>query len=500
MDLTHYLLAGYGMLFIETNEIKRAIRSIKANGFDLVYWNINRGIIVNEVNYNEDQECDQLSIIEAAISKPRTVFILERYDQFLDNNLITQMLLDAYKLLKANQTCMVIVGTDSKQIPIDIKEFIPVLDFELPCRDEIVTIATGIQEAVIESANDMLNSGKWTKEEFDASNYSVTSEITDACQGMSYEEIENVLAYSAVKHRKFDLMTILERKRYIIRQTGFMDFFQPEPIESLGGLEEFKNYWKKRIEPFKNPDSVKPKVRSVLLVGFQGTGKSLAVKCLSSLLEWPGIVLDVGGLKGGIVGETEAKTRRATKIIDGFGKAVICIDEIEKAFGGTGRGMAHETSEGILGHFLTWMQERKSDAVIVATANNLDILPPEFLRLGRWDTIFFVDLPNPTEVKQIINIKNKQFKSELPNDDQFCENLWKEKWSGAEIEQLAKDSHYENSIMAALQQIPVLAQYREKELQSIKEKAKIYRHANTSYIPKKSKSLKVKGKRAMTLQ
>lgn len=505
MDITNYLLAGYGMMFIETNEIKRAIRSIHVNqdAFSIVYWNANRGIIINEIDFNEDVECDMLDIISSAMKKERTVFILENYDQFLDNDVVVQTLLDAYKFLKSNQTCLVIVGTDSKKIPKSIKEFVPVLDFDLPCRDEIVSIATGIQEAVIESANDMLKSGKWTQDEFDTSNYAVTAEIVDACQGMSYEEIENVLAYSAVSHRKFDLMTILERKRYIIRQTGFMDFFQPEPIENLGGMEEFKSYWKRRIEPFKNADSDKPKVRSVLLVGFQGTGKSLAVKCLSSLLEWPGIILDVGGLKGGIVGETEAKTRQATKIIDGFGKAVICIDEIEKAFGGTGRGMAHETSEGILGHFLTWMQERESDAVIVATANNLDILPPEFLRLGRWDTIFFVDLPNPDEIHKIIEIKNKKFKSQLPNDATFCQNLWKEKWSGAEIEQLAKDIHYEDSLMSAISQIPVLAQYREKELQSIKEKAKIYRKANAQYNPKKGQKLKVKnntGKRTMTLQ
>jgi SpoVK/Ycf46/Vps4 family AAA+-type ATPase len=298
---------------------------------------------------------------------------------------------------------------------------------------------------------------------------------------MSYEEIENVIAYSAIIHRKFDLMTILERKRQVIKATGFMDFLEVLPIETLGGLELFKSYFKSRIEPFKNPDSVKPKIKSVLLVGFQGTGKSHAVKCLCSLLGWPGIMLDIGGLKGSLVGETEKNTRLATKTIDAFGKCVVAIDEIEKAFGGTGKGQAHETSEGILGHFLTWMQERTSDAVLIATANNLDVLPPEFLRAGgRWDAIFFVNLPNPDEVKHIIEIKNGQYKSNVPTDKSFCKRLYQEKWSGAEIEQLAKDSHYEDDIENAMRQIPILAQYREKELQSIKEKASIYRHANNN--------------------
>ena len=444
MELTNYLLAGYGMLFIETTEIKRAIRSVVINEqFTKLNWNPLRGIVIDPHDMTKDKECDHLEIIEKASELERTAIILENFDEFLDNFNVMQSLLNAYDSLKSNQTCLIVVGTDSKSIPTALKEFIPVLDFELPTKEEINSIATHISESASSSAKEMLDSGKFTKEEYKEIDYSVTGEVIDACQGMSYEEIENVLAYSAICKRSFDMTTILDRKRQVIKQTGFMDFMQVLPIETLGGLDLFKNYFISRIEPFKNPDSIKPKIKSVLLVGFQGTGKTHAIKCLCSLLNWSGIMLDIGGLKGGIVGETEAKTRLATKTIDAFGKCVVGIDEIEKAFGGTGRGMAHETSEGILGHFLTWMQERTSDAIIAATANNLDILPPEFLRSGRWDAIFFVNLPNPNEVKHIIEIKNNIWKANLPTDAKFCERLYKEKWSGAEIEQLAKDSHFE---------------------------------------------------------
>jgi hypothetical protein len=481
MDLTNYLLAGYGMIFIETTEIKRAIRSINLNGkFTKVIWNPTRGIVVDPLNWDKDVACDRLEILEKAITFERTAVILENYDEFLSNFIIMQTLLNSYEMLKSNQTCLVIVGTESKTIPTALKEFIPVLDFELPTKNEIQTIATNIADSASNSAKEMLDSGKFSKEEYKEIDYNVTGEIVDACMGMSYEEIENVLAYSAIKNRTFDLLTILERKRQIIKQTGFMDFMRILPIDTLGGLDLFKSYFISRVEPFKNPDSIKPKIKSVLLVGFQGTGKSHAIKCLCSLLGWPGIMLDIGALKGGIVGETEKNTRRATKTIDAFGKCVVGIDEIEKAFGGTGRGMAHETSEGILGHFLTWMQERTSEGIIAATANNLDILPPEFLRSGRWDAIFFVNLPNPNEVKHIIEIKNKIWHSKLPMDESFCKRLYDEKWSGAEIEQLAKDSHYENDLESAMKQIPILAQYREKELSALKEKASIYRHANAT--------------------
>jgi SpoVK/Ycf46/Vps4 family AAA+-type ATPase len=296
---------------------------------------------------------------------------------------------------------------------------------------------------------------------------------------MSFEEIENVLAFSAITKRKFDLDTVLARKRKIIQSTGYMDFLQPAPIEDLGGLDLLKDYFFKRIEPFTNPDSIKPKIKSILLCGIQGTGKSLAIKIACSIFGWPGLLLDVGGLKGGIVGETEAKTRSATKIIDSFGHCVVGIDEIEKAFGGAGKGQAHETSEGMLGFFLTWMQERTSDALLMATANNLEILPPEFLRAGRFDAIFFVNLPNPVEIKFIIDIKNRQYKSNLPNDPEFCNRLYEEKWSGAEIEQLAKDSHFEDNLEEAMKQIPILAQYREKELDDLKAKAAHFRNANS---------------------
>lgn len=493
MELTNYLKAGYGMIFIETSEIKRAIRSITFNGsFEKIIWNPVLGIMIDTHNWAKNQECDHLEIIEKAVKAERTAIVLENYDEFIENFQVMQTLLNAYELLKSNQTCIVIVGTNSKAIPTALKEFIPVIEFNLPNRDEIKTIATNLAESANTSAKEMLDTGKFTQEEYDKINYEVTGEVIDACMGMSYEEIENVLAYSAITNKTFDLLTILERKRQVIKQTGFMDFMEVLPIETLGGLDPFKEYFKSRIEPFKNPDSIKPKIKSVLLVGFQGTGKSHAIKCLCSLLGWPGIMLDIGGLKGGIVGETEQKTRLATKTIDAFGKCVIGIDEIEKAFGGTGKGMAHETSEGILGHFLTWMQERKTDAIIVATANNLDILPPEFLRSGRWDAIFFVNLPNPNEVKHIIDIKNKIFKSSLPNDKEFCERLYEEKWSGAEIEQLAKDIHFETDIENAMRQIPILAQYREKELTSIKEKASIYRNANATMGISKLRKIKRK--------
>ena len=498
MDLSNYVKAGYGFLFVETTEIKRAVRSLRFEPFTTMYWNANSGLMNDPMDFDKGMVIDSYQLISKVAKLNRTAVILENYDEFIENFMTVQELLNYYTVLKSNQTCLVMVGVDSKSIPTSLKEFIPVVEFNLPTREEINKIAKGISESAKEAAKDMLDSNKFTKEEYENIDYTVTGEVIDACQGMSHEEIENVLSYSAIVNRSFDLMTILDRKRQVIKKTGFMDFMEVLPIESLGGLDLFKKYWSRRIEPFKNPLSKKPKIKSVLLVGFQGTGKSHAIKCLCSLLGWPGIILDIGALKGSLVGQTEQNTRLATKTIDAFGKCIVGIDEIEKAFGGTGKGMAHETSEGILGHFLTWMQERSTDAIVVATANNLDILPPEFLRSGRWDAIFFVNLPNPNEIKDIIEIKNNQFLSEIPTDMDFCKRLFQEKWSGAEIEQLAKDIHYEDDIEEAMRQIPILAKYREKELENLKEKAQIYRNANAGMLIGNRSAL-LKKKRKLSL-
>jgi SpoVK/Ycf46/Vps4 family AAA+-type ATPase len=300
---------------------------------------------------------------------------------------------------------------------------------------------------------------------------------------MSQEEIENVLSLSMIEHRCFNIKTILDRKRQIIRATGFMDFIHPEPIDQLGGLENLKDYIFKRKVAFE-PNSNKPKLRSILIVGFPGTGKSLAVKCVSSIFDWPGISLDVGSLKGGLVGETEKNTRIACKTIDAFGKAVVMLDEIEKAFAGGNKGSStgdSGVSAGMLGYFLTWMQERTSEGILIATANDLDKLPPEFLRAGRWDTVFFVDLPNRGEIKSIIQIMNGRYNSELPNDTKFIERLFNEGWTGAEIEQLAKDSHFD-SIDVALKNIPLLSTMRKNDMNEIRNKAKLYRKASAEDI------------------
>ena len=467
-NISSYLKSGYSCIFIETAEIKRCVKSIIVDEpFQKIHWDFVSGLDLG----SDTTEMDHLELLEKAKELNQTTIVCENFDFFIDNKMLIQTFLNNYETYKFNQVCFVIVGSDIQTIPVLLKELIPIIPFDLPTKDEIRVIAENLSEEALESIK---NSTKENEEEYD---FKVTEEVIESCLGMSYEEIENVLALSLIEHKGFNIKTILNRKRQIIRSTGFMDFMNPEPIENLGGLENLKKYVFKRKEAFKE-GSIKPKLRSILLVGIQGCGKSLSTKVIASIFDWPLVSLDIGALKGGIVGETEKNVRRATKTIDAFGKAIIQLEEIEKSLAGaSGQNLDSGVSAGLFGYLLTWFQERTSEGILIATSNDLSKLPPEFLRAGRWDAIFFTDFPNEKEVKEIIAIMNRRYKSDLPISDEFCNELKEEEWTGAEIEQLAKDSHFD-SIEKAKENIPLISDFRKDDIIEIKKKAKQFRIAN----------------------
>jgi AAA+ superfamily predicted ATPase len=494
LNLTNYQKAGYGAVFVETMEMKRAIRSIEIDEpFRQKLWSPIRGLINNYHSFADDEPMNAIQVLQRSVGQQadgaigvapqNTAFVLESFDEFIEQFDVIQTLLDIYDMLKSNATMLIIVGSTSESIPSKLKEFIPVVEFHMPNESEIRSIAESIAESSITEL------GVAYKDSF-----IIDDSTIEACKGLTWEEIENALAKSAVETRSFDYHHIMERKKMVIKKTGFMQFIQPEPIENLGGLEKFKNYWQLRAEPFLNDDSMKPKVKAVLVAGYPGTGKSLGAKVLASILDWPVILFDIGAIKEGIVGETEKKMRKATYTIDSIGRCIVVMDEIEKFFGNTGSGGSTTSGvdEGMLGHMLTWMQERTSEGILYGTANNLDALPPEFKRAGgRWDTIFFVNLPNPDEIEEIISIHNKKYKSKVPSDPEFCKILSNEGWSGAEIEQLAKDSHYE-SIKECSENIPILSKHESRKFERTRELAKMYRWANTKEETAKVKPRKLK--------
>jgi AAA+ superfamily predicted ATPase len=454
MNITNYIEAGFPLLFVETYEIKRAVKSIQVDeGFNKFVWNLIDGLVDIQPELR-----DPLILVEqvSEILPNKSVVVLENFEMFLESVELSQMILNKILLLKHKQITLCMVGTEHK-FPGPLDKMITVLEFALPTKEEFRKIVKDFAEQV--------------EVDYDEN-------VADACIGLSLEEGENAVALQLVKEHKLDKKSVLETKRIMIRKTGFMDIIEPEQMDSVGGQEKGKNYIFLRKEAWEPGNESKPKMKAMLLGGIPGSGKTLFGKAAASVFNVPLVKVDIGAMKGGIVGETEKKTRLATKTIDAIGPCIVLIDEIEKAFAGTGKSDYvgdSGVSKGQLGHFLTWMQDRTSEAVIIATANSVASLPDEFLRAGRWDAIWFVDFPNFEERKEIVSIMNKKWKAELPIDDVFIDSL--EHWTGAEIEQLAKDSHFE-SVENCIENIPILWNFRRKEMEAIQEWGKTVRKAN----------------------
>ena len=270
-----------------------------------------------------------------------------------------------------------------------------------------------------------------------------------AFKGLSEFEIKNILALAATNDAvidRADLALVHEHKKQLVQKSGIMEMVQvKEKISDIGGLENLKKWLESKARVFKHIDRAKefgvdvPK--GVLIAGLPGCGKSLNAKAAASLFGVPLLRMDMGRLMGKYVGESESNMRRAIQLVEAISPCVLWIDELEKAFAGiSGGGGGSEVTTRLFGTFLTWMQEKEGMAFVVATANNISHLPPELLRKGRFDEIFYVGLPTPMERAKIFQIHIKKRKQ--PVDSIDIQSLAKETegYSGADIEGVVKEA------------------------------------------------------------
>jgi SpoVK/Ycf46/Vps4 family AAA+-type ATPase len=267
-------------------------------------------------------------------------------------------------------------------------------------------------------------------------------EIVRSCQGLSMERIRRVLSKAIATHGSLemdDLELILAEKRQIIRQTQILDFVPAsEVITDIGGLDNLKDWLLRRGGSFSEQarEYGIPHPRGLLLAGIQGTGKSLTAKAIAHHWHLPLLRLDVGRLFAGLVGESESRTRQMIQLAEALAPCILWIDEIDKAFAGADGRSDSGTTSRVFGTFITWLAEKTSPVFVVATANNIQSLPPELLRKGRFDEIFFVGLPTTEERKAIFEVHLNHLRPHnLATYD--LERLAYETpdFSGAEIEQ-----------------------------------------------------------------
>lgn len=245
---------------------------------------------------------------------------------------------------------------------------------------------------------------------------------------------------------KKDKDLILKEKEQNVRKSGMLEIISvKDSLDEIGGLDGMKQYLEKKSDIFMNLSESKkfgvdlPK--GILIVGMPGCGKSLTAKVTSKMFDVPLLRLDVGKLMGKYVGESEDNLRRAIKTAEAVAPCVLWIDELEKAFAGVGgSGGGSDVTTRLFGNFLTWLQEKESSVYVVATSNDISKLPPEFLRKGRFDELFFVDLPNDEERRQIFEIHLKKRRKMNKNIDTIKLLKSTAGYSGADIESVVKEA------------------------------------------------------------
>jgi len=437
-ELALFLKARYPIIYINTIEEDRVEYVIRKN----VKTNLNRSIyswdFVDGYTNNPNNEgfakrnpLQALELVERLNTETPAVFLLKDFNRFLTDLSISRKLRNISRILKLQPKTIIIIGSDLN-IPKELQDLITVLQFQLPLEEEI----SQELNRLVNSLNIKIDS-------------QLFENLTRACQGLSLERIRRVLSKIIATYKTIDdnsIAVLLSEKKQIISQTEILEYAAVnEKITNLGGLDNLKDWLKKRKTAFglQASNYGLPTPRGLLLIGIQGTGKSLTAKAIANEWQLPLLKLDVGKLFGGIVGESESRLRQMINVAETISPCILWIDEIDKAFSNTESKGDSGTSNRVLATFISWLSEKTKPVFVISTANNIDLLPLEIIRKGRFDEIFFLDLPQKEEREEIFKIHLKEFRP----------NSWKsfnysklaqlsESFSGAEIRQSIIEGMY----------------------------------------------------------
>ena len=437
-ELALFLKARYPIIYINTIEEDRVEYIIRKN----IKTNLNRSIyswdFVDGYTNNPNNEgfakrnpLQALELVERLSSETPALFILKDFNRFLTDLSISRKLRNISRILKLQPKTIIIIGSDLT-IPKELQDLLTVLQFQLPLENEI----SQELDRLVTSLNIQIDP-------------QLFENLTRACQGLSLERIRRVLSKIIATYKTIDnnsIAILLSEKKQIISQTEILEYTSvDEKITNLGGLDNLKDWLRKRKTAFglQASNYGLPTPRGLLLVGIQGTGKSLTAKAIANEWQLPLLKLDVGKLFGGIVGESESRLRQMINVAETISPCILWIDEIDKAFSNTESKGDSGTSNRVLATFVSWLSEKKKPVFVIATANNIDLLPLEIIRKGRFDEIFFLDLPKKEEREEIFKIHIQEFR---PNSwESFDYNKLaelSESFSGAEIRQSIIEGMY----------------------------------------------------------
>lgn len=456
-DFANLVNAGFPYIYIPSYEEERITNMIKSilddkelikNDRKLYIWTQTDGL-VNENSKVRDTANPLNAIESVAKSNEDAVYIFKDFHVYFggDRNsrpdyAVIRKLRDIIPILKSSRKTVVFISS-KLVIPCDMEKEISILDFDLPTAEEI------------ENLLDELISGLSPENVHLSSDDKI--KLSRSALGLTMQEAENAFCRAIVNLKGLDISAISiihEEKNQVVKKTGVLEFVKSDlNIDDIGGLENLKkwlirrnNSWSEKARAYNLPAP-----KGVLITGVPGCGKSLTAKAMSAIWGLPLLKLDMGKIFGGIVGSSEENMRKAIATAEAVSPSILWVDEIEKGFSGLKSGGDSGTSARVFGTFLTWMQEKTDPVFVIATANDISSLPPELLRKGRFDEIFFVDLPTFREREKIFKVHiNKRIKSstihhEITADDDVCKELasLSAGYVGAEIEQIVVAAMYE---------------------------------------------------------
>lgn len=456
-DFADLVNAGFPYIYIPSYEEERIINIIQSiiQNKDLIkcerklfVWSQTDGLVCSGEKTRDT--ADPMHAIDSVEkSKDDAIYIFKDFHVYFGGDRTTRpdyavirKLRDIIPVLKASRKTIVFISSKTV-IPCDMEKEISILDFDLPEAEEIQALLENLIEGLNPESVHLSQDDKIL--------------LSRSALGLTMQEAENAFCRAIVKLKGLDksaLSIIHEEKNQVVKKTGVLEFVKSDlSIDDIGGLENLKkwllrrnNSWSEKAQSYNLPAP-----KGVLITGVPGCGKSLTAKAMSAIWGLPLLKLDMGKIFGGIVGSSEENMRKAIATAEAVSPSILWVDEIEKGFSGIKSGGDSGTSARVFGTFLTWMQEKTDPVFVIATANDISTLPPELLRKGRFDEIFFVDLPTPKEREKIFKlhiqkrIKSSKIHHEITADDTVCQELAELSvgYVGAEIEQIVISAMYE---------------------------------------------------------
>ncbi|HEY3862128.1 MAG TPA: AAA family ATPase [Verrucomicrobiae bacterium] len=501
-ELEMLVRARYPILYIISSEEARAqeaIEEVAAKRRKKVFeWTCTSGLVPSGASIQSQKSRnpatkDPLAALDTVIEQVEpALFVFKDFHPWLTRNnaAVIRRLKDIALHLK-NSFKTILLVSPLLEIPVELEKEITVLNFPLPAREDLSALLDRIAAEMREA--------KQVEIELSESD---RARLLQAALGLTLGEAENVFAKIIVQHQRLsgeDVQAVLAEKQQIIRKSGLLEYCATgENFSHVGGLPVLKDWLHKRAAAFTDEARAfgLPPPKGILMLGVQGCGKSLCAKAVSTQWQIPLLRFDMGRMFGSLIGSSEENVRRAIAVAESVAPAILWVDEIDKAFAGSQGSAAADggTAARVMGTFLTWLSEKAAPVFVVATANDISQLPPELLRKGRLDEIFFVDLPEEAEREEIFRIHLAKRGREASSFDTAACAAASPNMSGAEIEESINSALYDafhagreintGHILAALAQTVPLAKTMDEQINGLRQwAAGRARNATTARMP-----------------